>query len=1778
MSDYNFRDELKLKSSTYSFSEQMQHDALNDFWKRKEGLWTLLSAACDDAAKKYFEHMESYATDFLDIETCNIHALKSIAKSVDLEFLVKHIKEDYPDDILKLLNLLSIPRYILLNTNRILHDDANLKLFGSITKRASEIFVDNVPIDLLYDIKTHIYDILNVLRKFMINESFSISKVLKYNLPDLRIGLSNFNYSLTNFNVNTIFDFSFDVNDKTLQEIMDDPDLLEYYILNLNLIDIYKAIDNLNIDNLKYYEDQKLKVSVFDFNGVKRDVINPFYILINVIKQNFFNKEGNFILDGKYYNDEINDEVDIADLITRIVSPIHNDDRTYLNHFINYHFYNVIKEKLFNDNLKKLYVFPRNDNDYDYIDKNRITDSFDGRIYFEQIKMIDNTYSEYTKEEFTAALSKFFTADDIEIFIKQNKIVHYTKDIVNFVEYLCLINQFIYEYNDKLTIEDFDIIRINFPNKFAESETLKTNIYKRLFDDETKNDACLVNVMAKEFSDLAMEITYLREEIQENVLRYGYIGTKKLVVNVLNDYFIRSFYNKLDWSFQNNIKIDGSDNITNSLSLPISSFLNLDKSLDKLSIDLIEYYDTTEYMNIKSDLGKVKTGEVQVGTEKVVKYNIGSDNLIVSSYVDVPVMQDVYTPCSVFLTTFNNRFWESDLNDINETNILDYEQFFGQYISLDDHLISENIEKIQEMQGTFSRIWDAFALSGFSGNENNDIACLFTKYIGTDDGTNKYQNLKNEIFPTIAAATNIDGLVEIDNYEDEILFVTKLYYSKVIELIKGEKKYSTLDMLKMYNKDGISYNNWKQSYIPFHGYSPKYTYSSKIAKKNNKEDKNVNIDGPWSYSHLQKILFTKISNNSKIKIESIVSNELVTNINNPDKLAKKYVGYILDNDVKTSLFLNESENFIGNYKIEKIEKDIFLNSFFLLKNKYKDDVELVEDESSLSDKELIYKYNYGKLFFRSHEMSIALPLMNIDDDSFGLINDSNLNSNTGKNSYDENVNKANKSLMRSLSIICNNCVDFGIYEDFIWIHGYDTDSETYKIISFKYDYENGMLTIFKDDIGSSLKIITGMGALALKMEYLNDFVGVIKNEEANELSFIFCDIKRLLNNATREYSRKIGSFRCLSNSNIDLYITTINIDNFSIEPVKRVVELKNTVFPALLDPIEFRNESGLNNKLVEICNDHKLWKINKVEDKQYLCYEAINLNELDVLGLDYINFNEDNLDFEVITIQWPSLASQNNVSDKGLINPSLLTISKTGKETIVIESLENFTKSKKISILSSSLKQLFDSYPRCYYKNGILNMDFLPFSLDSSFKEKELETNLIHSIISAYFDNTIDKNYLTFYSDANSEGECFNDLVYNRLIRGQQYNKLALDYYNRNLEIMNFLKGDDNNLNERITNDLISSFVDCSFAPGKIDDTYVYNSNGLYEIMPLTTRCLLEPLKIKIMWKNSTGITFTHDFAMDVDVTCYINDIIESQKRVGYGNRYKETSYIKWSGDNSSSGFEDFEIDVQKYIRNKFENNDINTNMEIVLNVCWFETAQLMNSDLIAQVTWRNISEEIQIRNFGVNNKSCDNRSLILNIDMKTGNLTYDEPSYYIALKFAKKRVMSNYDEGIPDIQAGYISLTQRELNELDKLNEKWDNKKDKNYLIYNNTAYSTGKSGIIEYTTVLFKNMKMYNVNNKNIVNIFKSILKEIIKIDNKVQGIKKSFNELLLDEIYFGSGFENLDEETNVQYVYYVYLIGKYFKPYNHNHDLSKMYDEFDKSFQLSVGLDSKIKRCIE
>ena len=109
MNNYNeFKfNELRGPDTEFNFAEIMQQASVNEKWRNKEGLWTLLSAACNEAALKCYEKFNTIIKDTADVETCNIHSLKSMAKSVNAEFLVNDISEDYDNEIMELIEKFS---------------------------------------------------------------------------------------------------------------------------------------------------------------------------------------------------------------------------------------------------------------------------------------------------------------------------------------------------------------------------------------------------------------------------------------------------------------------------------------------------------------------------------------------------------------------------------------------------------------------------------------------------------------------------------------------------------------------------------------------------------------------------------------------------------------------------------------------------------------------------------------------------------------------------------------------------------------------------------------------------------------------------------------------------------------------------------------------------------------------------------------------------------------------------------------------------------------------------------------------------------------------------------------------------------------------------------------------------------------------------------------------------------------------------------------------------------------------------------------------------------------------------------------------------------------------------------------------------------------------------------------------------------------------------------------------------------------------------------------
>ena len=160
----NYRNsELLSKYSGFDFADLLKETTNNDYWKSKTGLWKVISGACNDAANKFYVQMGEYVQNLADIDTCNIHVLKSIAKSVNAEHLTDFINENYPEDLLRLVNLFSIKKNILLDSYSILDINTAFGLGSNLDARNILSFPENYTLSYLLDIKKNIKHIYKLI-------------------------------------------------------------------------------------------------------------------------------------------------------------------------------------------------------------------------------------------------------------------------------------------------------------------------------------------------------------------------------------------------------------------------------------------------------------------------------------------------------------------------------------------------------------------------------------------------------------------------------------------------------------------------------------------------------------------------------------------------------------------------------------------------------------------------------------------------------------------------------------------------------------------------------------------------------------------------------------------------------------------------------------------------------------------------------------------------------------------------------------------------------------------------------------------------------------------------------------------------------------------------------------------------------------------------------------------------------------------------------------------------------------------------------------------------------------------------------------------------------------------------------------------------------------------------------------------------------------------------------------------------------------------------------
>ena len=669
--------QLKSKEDTFDITQTLYQQVNNDYWREKSNLWTIISAACNDAAGEFYVKLKEYVKNLADIDVCTIHNLKSIAQSVDAKHLLDftYNLQTFPVELRELLDILSIKPSKLLETDQKLHESSILSLLGNIDMRSTLVRPEEIPLTLLIDI----FDNIDKIEKWFEYNSIFKDFTIKYIFDDCKAD----GFSETFLSQAKLY------NDK-----LEDDSLIWYYgldnrtgendvtftklpnVLFLKVDDIFNNIKQLQIligqneediskgtqlaqllsFEFKYDKESKTQkeyiVNTFNTNSLVvykngKYVLNPFFALIEIVKARLFASQNSVPL-VPFYKEIGDNEVTInmTDLCQNMVQTIKKNDACYIRNFMFFHIYTLISSKILNDKLKddfNIEVKTRNltTDTIRTTEASKITNWNDEEFINVDKITYNSKYSQMTYDQFYPNVSGWISNNELKEFLGQkidqdvlnitkfeqieitNKVAisHYKKEYIDFIQYLSLVKAITRQIENEQRTLPFLIYRYN---NYIDNITVPFNQYKRnllgITEDRTTDGQNQIQKVAEYLTDICIKISYIRQEIKALVQQYSFIGTQRIVTDVVRDYFVKNFSKRSSWRYI-------SDLFKNKDNTPYLRTLNDLNGEKQFTANLVQYFDQTAYLNIQTDLPEVINGYNDVLTTFPSTYVVTEDTV-----------------------------------------------------------------------------------------------------------------------------------------------------------------------------------------------------------------------------------------------------------------------------------------------------------------------------------------------------------------------------------------------------------------------------------------------------------------------------------------------------------------------------------------------------------------------------------------------------------------------------------------------------------------------------------------------------------------------------------------------------------------------------------------------------------------------------------------------------------------------------------------------------------------------------------------------------------------------------------------------------------------------------------------------------------------------------------------------------------------------------------------------------------------------------------------------
>jgi len=666
------------------------------------------------------------------------------------------------------------------------------------------------------------------------------------------------------------------------------------------------------------------------------------------------------------------------------------------------------------------------------------------------------------------------------------------------------------------------------------------------------------------------------------------------------------------------------------------------------------------------------------------------------------------------------------------------------------------------------------------------------------------------------------------------------------------------------------------------------------------------------------------------------------------------------------------------------------------------------------------------------------------------------------------------------------------------------------------------------------------------MLHLNDFVGHFIDRDGNKLSFVLCDCAKTL----ADHNVLISSDYCNSLSSMDIQFQLFELDIDTNEVNYTPFNTVDNASGCAWSPMFLTYPSG---NAITFYEDDKIWKIEPYEKKCYIGYECL-ANPLSSFGY-YEKYNKSE-----IFIQLAEFIFNDKVFD---VNPGESEYDYVFAGSLDFVEYEiNDAGTEKITSYGSNsglfverITSLLSEYPKCEYRNGNIVVKMLPFAFfkeetSSGLKRKIAEELMNNELSGSREDDSIISAKFEF-----SRISAFYDVISSIENKKELSAGLAL------MSNMSSFINEDLHLSSE-WNDQISGKFAATLR--KLDKCYELSSltfdamKSLEEKFSFLTYCTYSDLKIISWFENDTGINFLNDYALDLDLTCYIDSLEERSYKVGYGNGYKSTRYIKWDGDVVTGGHENLSVNVNEYIRR----NPRGEKMKIVLGLCWHYTTEAKIENVHVTLAFDHVVESIPIQFVPEAKKDCKHASLVIEIDKKTRALTYRTTHLYPVVKVYYKEKLMGVDEGTPDVALGFLSLTEDEMLNWSKMHDGWRSEEfycDDDSIMSSGTwvkfhVYSHKDSrpnngydcASFLMTESIYDDTSFSHLQNM-IVDVLSRYIgtnSDYLDLVTKMRVGRADYTKVCANDIFFGWTVENYDRETGVNMIYYGYLNPDYYR----------------------------------